>query len=345
MKIAILNLSNNITAMGTVSSGETIMIGEVLKSANHDVTIISKTDTENTISFENVKDINEYDKLIVVNGSINFFGGVENPIITNNYKLMAQYKDTIYYLFTDIKLPFKQLWPMIEKRGWGYSKEDVWVTSDIKVISQGRNLDVTRSLHKNSEVVHFPLEQYYLFLHNDISDEKEKTTDIIYGGSYRSGAREKKMVEYLFDIEPFEATMFGNIREKQFKKVPYTAPPRFDKKVKISEMRNKLGEGYATLIIGDPLYYDNFITLRVWEAMTSNAVMLIDEEFDSNHKIIDDERFYVSNKKDLISALDKIKNNELYRSELLNVQAQRVLNGFNKEAWLNNFMEVLDIEN
>lgn len=344
MKIALLNLSNNITNYKTVSSGETVSFKKVFEKAGHDVDIISKKNGEYAIAFEEVEDINEYDKLVMVNGAINFFGGKENPIITKNYQLLNDWKDEIYYLFTDIRLPFKQLWPAIEKRGWGYEKDDVWVDNDIVVISQGEDLELTKKAHKNEdyEYVYFPLEQYYLYLNDDYSEPTEKKHDLVYGGSYRSGAREDKMVEYLFDITKYDVNFFGNIREKQFKNAEYFSAPTFDKKVKMHEVRDKISEGVATLIIGDKKYEDNFITLRVWETMTSDAIMLIDKDFDSDMNIMNDEFYYVENKQDILDRLELLEN-EQFRKDRLEQQHKRVESLFEEQSWFNGLKEVLSI--
>lgn len=344
MKLALLNLSNNITNYRTVSSGETISFGKVFEDMGYDVDIISKKAGEYTIAFEDVEDINSYDKLVMVNGAINFFGGKENPIITKNYRLLAKWEKEIYYLFTDIRLPFKQLWPAIEKRGWGYKKDDVWVDNDIIIISQGSDLDKTKKAHKDEdyEYVYFPIEQYYLYLMGDeYATPTEKKHDLVYGGSYRSGAREDKMIEYLFDITDYDVNFFGNIREKQFKNATYFSAPTFDKKVKMDEVRDKISEGVATLIIGDKKYEDNFITLRVWETMTSDAIMLIDKDFDSEQKIMQDDFYYVENKQDIIDRL-KLLHDDEFRKKKLEQQHLRVDTHFDEETWLNKFKEVLN---
>ena len=49
MKIALLNLANNITDFSTVSSGETINIKIMLEKMNHNVDIISKKKGQFTI--------------------------------------------------------------------------------------------------------------------------------------------------------------------------------------------------------------------------------------------------------------------------------------------------------
>ena len=332
MKIALLNLSNNITNFSTVSSGETLYIKKMLKLLEHNVDVISKTNTENTIAFEDVDDINIYDKLLVINGAINFFGGKENPIIINNYKLMAQYNKPIYYLLTDLRLPFKQLWKDIERRNWGYKKEDVWVDSKINVISQSHNLDMVRKLMPDvHQIFYYPLERYILLFpkQDESSSLLFKNVDLIYGGSFRSGNRKDKMLEYFFDTD-YSTEMFGNIKEKQFK-VEDKKPPHFSGKVKMDEVINKNSEGYASLILGDKNYNNNMLTLRVWEVLLSDSVILIDEDFDPEHLIMKNDWYYVNNKQDVSQRLKDIKQN---KEKYLQYQKERINDLFDEEEYL-----------
>jgi hypothetical protein len=195
MKVAMLNLSNNVTDFGTVSSSETIQIAMVLQKAGFDTDVISKTKGDWTISFEDVKDINTYDFLLVVNGSINFFGGQPNPIILNNFKLMAKFNKRIYYLLTDLGMPFRQL-EDDRLKDWGTSNEEVKITSPIIIVSQSQNIELIKHMHRNEplvdKVLYFPLERYFLFNELFIKGDKggliqTKTCDLIYGGSFRAG--------------------------------------------------------------------------------------------------------------------------------------------------------------
>ena len=342
MKIALLNLANNVTNFKTTPSGETIYFKKVLELIGFDVDIISRTKTEHTIPFSDFhkRDINEYDKLLIVNGAINFFGGQPNEVILRNYQLMAEYKKEMYYLLTDLRLPFKQLWPAIEKRGWGFLKKDVWVnTNRLKVISQTFNLDVVKKLMPNLKAVYFPLERYKLLFNNkkkSLFQTSFKNVDVIYGGSFRAGKREKKMIEYLFDT-PYSVEFYGTAKESQFK-LPFEKAPNFTKKVKFDEVVEKNSTAYASIVIGDKLYNNNHITLRVWEIMMSDSVILIDNEFDPDHKIMLKDWFYVNNKKDVERKLIEIKDNFDY---ILHFQHKRLLELFDKKQFLIDFKEVL----
>lgn len=337
MKIAILNLANNVKSFSTTPSGETIYLKRVFEKLGHSATIISNNETDNTISFESVGDINDYDKLIVVNGAINFFGGTKNPTILNNFKLMAHFKKPILYFLTDARLPFRQLWPKIQSREWGITEEDSFVSSPIIIVSQTRNLDVIEEIHKDipsvSKIVHFPIEQYKLIVDADRDySNVTKTCDLIYGGSYRAGSRENKMIEYLFDTS-LDVVFFGTAREKQFKS-QYSIPPIFSQKVSMDKFSEKTSEGIASIIIGDKIYNGNHITLRVWETMMSDAVCFIDLEFDPNQEILGTPFYYVSSKQELVDKIKLIKEEETFRKDLVKYQRQRVNELFDKDKYL-----------
>lgn len=340
MRIALLNLSNNITNFKTVSSGETIYIKKVLEILEHKVDIISKTSGEYTKAFEEVENINWYDKLLVINGAINFFGGKENPIIINNYKLMAKFKKGIDYLLTDLRLPFKQLWPAIEKRDWGYTKEDVWVYSDVRIISQSHNINMIKEMMPDLPVVYFPLERYILLFPNEYTPPLIKETDVIYGGSFRSGNRLKKMMKYFFDTR-YEVELFGNIKESQFNHMQYQNAPKFTGKVPMSDIIEKNSTAYATLIIGDNNYDGNMLTLRVWEALLSDAVILIDDDFDPEHKIMGEDWFYVKNKVDVAIKVEYLKMRDKTRQNIINYQHKRIKEIFDEREYLERLDEII----
>lgn len=355
MKIALINMGNNVTDYKTTPSAETLYLANSLRGLGCEVDVISNKDTENTISYENANDPNIYNRLVVINGSVNFFGGAENYGVLNAQKFMSAYKNKIYYLLTDIRLGFTQSWPAIQGKPWkdNYSEDTLMINSPIRIISQGTNLSIAEEAHKkvkvpNLEYVHFPLERYKIYQDDfKIAKPTEKKFDLVYGGSFRSGQREQKMVEFLFDTG-LNVEFFGTAKESQFKnkkKYPWEVAPVFGKKVANADMINKMSEGVATLIIGDKSYNDNFVTLRVWEAMASDAIMLIDEEFDTGHKIIDDERFYVKNKQDLIDRINLIKSDRDLRNALLSIQRNELYRQINRKAkWQNDLKEVLEID-
>lgn len=345
MRIVLLNLSNNITDYSTTPSAETIMIKRLFEEKfNVDCDIISNNDGQYTKSFDSIKDINHYDKLLVINGAVNFFGGSENKTIINNYKLMSQYKSTIYYLLTDLRLPFKPLWPSIKNKDWAnkYNENDFNIQSKIVILSQGNDLNITKNIHKNIDnidIKYCPIDQYRLHVDFNIQSSPTKLYDVIYGGSFRGGKREDKLVEFLFDI-PYNVQTFGTMKLQQFKndKYKWTNHPTFIGKQPMNQVQQINSQALCSIIIGDKNYNNNMITIRVWETMMSDCICFIDKEFDKDQNILQLDDFYINNKQDFINKINKIKNNNDYRLQLLHYQHQKLMDYVNN---FNNFKNII----
>lgn len=351
MKILLLNIANNVTDFKTVASGETIYIKEVLKQAENEVIIASNKNGEHTTSFDDLEQITNFDKVIVIPGALNFFGGVESPTIINNYKLLAQWEKEIFVLQTDARLPFKQLWPSIEKRGWGYKEEDVWVNSPIKVICQSRNIEEVKSQYnKNKNYIdfneidfeHFPIERYaamnaYSFLINKElkNNVVPYENDFTYYGSFRGGNRAEKMVKYLtgYIAEKFKVHVFGTLKEKQLAKLTDGKLPTFGKKVPMNKTVEEISKSKATIILGEKFYNDAMFTVRVWETMASNSCVLIDEDFDPKHLLFPNESWrYIENDYYLVKVLTDLTKNDDLLNHAVKTQQKRFLelNDFGK---------------
>lgn len=357
MKIALINMGNNIQGFKTTPASETIYLADCLRDAGLDVDLISMKDTQYSVKYDG-KDPNDYDRLVVVNAALNFFGGEENKMNNAAYRFMNKYKGKIYYLFTDIRLPFEQAWRRMQKKKWSskYDESEFIVTSPIRVVSQGKDLEQAKKVHSERLVgkdmkidyVHFPLDRHKMY-HDvfKVHDGGIKFRDLIYGGTFRSGNREAKMVEYLFDTG-LDVEFFGSVKADQFKNEdhPWKEPPAFPGKVDSREMVQRNSTAYATIVIGDKTYDNNQITPRVWEALASSAVSFFDKSFDPDMKIMEgNEFFYVENRKELVDKINLIKADDTYRQELLDYQ-HKILKKYldEKPQWQKDFKAVLDIE-
>ena len=107
MKIGITRLSGNITDKDSTIIGnyETLKIAELLKRFT-EVDILTCKECQGCISIDENYDINQYDRLLIVNDSANMFGGLEITTMTTVYKLLAKYNKPITYVLTDLNLPF-----------------------------------------------------------------------------------------------------------------------------------------------------------------------------------------------------------------------------------------------
>lgn len=327
MKIAITRLGGNITNKNRklIGNFETLMIAELLKKFDS-VDVLSCNDCEGCIKVDENFDINQYDRLLVVNDSANMFGGAEIKTMTIIYKLLAKYNNKIKFILTDLSLPFVNYWELIKNKPWNnYREEDFKLKFPIDIISQGKDLEIARKIHKNIDIdniVYVPLNEWGAFLLQPVY-ESERPIDLIYGGNFRSGRREKKFIDYFFNKD-ISVEMYGNIRESQFK-LPYTKAPTFAKKVPADEVVKYNSRALATLILGDSNYNNNIVTLRFIEALMSNCICFIDNDFDKVHSLLPDE-FYVNNGLELEAKVKKLKTDSTYYNFLINQQRQVLQN-------------------
>lgn len=354
MKILLMNIANNVTNFKTTPSGETIYLKKTLEMMGHDATIVSNKNGEFTTSFEDIEEINQFDRVLVIPAALNFFGGVESPTIINNYKMLAKWKGNPILVFqTDARLPFRQLWPAIQNRGWGYEKEDVWINSKIRIVAQSRNEDEVLDQYKSDEFSgiyagHFPIDQYIAIAEMKKATKKvAKECDLIYGGSFRAGNRKEKMIEYLCgDVAHFfETKTFGTIKQSQLAKFTDQKLPEQDKKIPMTEVIDKISTANATIIIGEKFYNDAMYTLRVWECLLSDAVVLIDEVFDPEHRLMPNYDFvYVNNREDVINALKIIQNPDKAQqiNKLKSYQKDRVKFFVDEEKYKNDLQQILN---
>jgi len=337
-RLAILNLSNNVTDYKTVASTETLYIARIFRMIGYDVDVISNKTTKNTVSFEEAFEPNEYFRVLVLNGAINFFGGSENPTIIKNYQFMSKFKQPILYLLTDLRLAYKPLWPSIQKRGWGYTEEEVTV-GEVIIVSQAHNLNIVKGLHHGMKVIYAPLERYKVLFSKPYENNTKKVVDLIYGGSFRAGNREHEMIKYLFDTN-YSVEFYGNAKLKQFKKYMGTKPPEFTGKIRAEDVIPYNDKAYASLVIGDKNYNGNMITLRVWEILLGNSIILIDDDFDPDHAIMKDDWFYVNTKYDIEIKIASLKRADNF-DVIMDFQKRRLADLFDKEKFLINMEDIL----
>ena len=357
MKILLLNLVNNITGFKTGVQGETIYTKLMLEKSGCETVLVSNKDTEHTISFETFNekypDPNYFDKIVFHPGSYNFFGGVENQTLTSNFKILAKYSKPLYVLQADAKLVFSQLWNSIKNRGWGYKEEDVWLNNPIRIISQSRKIDEVKEIYRKQTdlniewIKHYPIDQYMAIALKEkdfTTNIEDKEFDLVYGGSFRGGSRKEKMVKYFTgDInENYKVELFGTIKEKQLEKFTENKLPSIGKKITVGEVPIKQSKSFSTIILGEKYYSDAMFTPRVWESMLSDAVVLIDEEFDPKHILMPNiQEVYVNSQEEVKQLLNKIKTDEEYRLNILKEQKQSVNSLVNTNEYLEGFKKII----
>jgi hypothetical protein len=231
MKILVLKIGARIVKSGSSGGSiEAISIIEMIKNQNQ-VTcytkILPKDEKVQGVEFlqieENYQNL-DYDVLLIINGNVNFFGGAENKLDLLNYTIINNFKGKIFYVLCDPNLTLKQIWKSVEKKEWGhkYKKEDLFISrKDINYISQPYHIQEVWDLIKKTEieikdVVHYPLYKFTL-MNKRLEYNNQKTMDILYGGTFRSGRREAKMIKFLFDYpSSVNINLIGNIKVENF---------------------------------------------------------------------------------------------------------------------------------
>ena len=367
MKVAVIKLGSriSISSIGTSGgTGETLSIIKILTTAGIKVDaytkVLDKDLSPKDFSIYNIEDnyknINDrsYDALIVLNGNVNYFGGVDDPAQTLNYYIINHFNGKVFYIMCDCNLLLKQIWPSIEKKKWAsnYNKEDILITrDDIIYISQARFVhkvkDKAKKLVPIKDVIYFPFEKFPMLTMKDYPFNEDTSYDLLYGGTFRGGRREDDMIKYYFGYDPkFKVEMFGKISIDDFnqKKIKTLNPPDFGKSVEYDKFGFKMSEAKATVIIGDPIYKSwGDLAQRIYESIIIGNVVLIDSAYDFQKKVFIDEELrdfcYVSSIKDVEDRLEKIQDNK-FRKHIVDLQRESTRIDLNK--YCNDLKEILE---
>lgn len=328
---------------------------EMLKGKT-DLTIISvEEDLENNIrTYEWFKQhYKEFDKMIVINGAVNYFGGAKNNSLPEEvYLSMNLFEKDVIYLLYDPYLPLQNIVKTALSKPFNcqYSSLDLVVQNKIHYVTQIKNISKCNFLGQKS-ITYFPLEKYPLFMDNskfEPANFKNCWCDLIYGGTIRSSRREKKLIEYYFDLpDNLKSLLFGNIKLSQFKTYNGTNFPIFEKGVDRLKLKEKLRISLSTVCIGDKKYSQlDDIAQRFYESILAGHIVFIDEEYDLTKRCFTDKYLkdflYVKNKQELIEKLNIIKSNETMFYNIVKKQKEDIIDSFDKEKYQNSFIHLIE---
>lgn len=363
MKVAVLKLGARLVfgdKIGTSGgTGEAVSLIDMLVKGGVAVDCYTKVlASDPKPSHVNVYDIKQlptkgYDALVVVNGSVNFFGGAEDVEQILNYKIINQFDGPVVYLYCDPNLPLKQIWSSIEKKSWAsnWKREEIEVTRDIHVISQSYNLEKNKSIfesngYKVASIKQYPFQKFPMMRDKAIEPMFGRNVDLSYGGTFRSGRREKKLIDFYWGYpDSLKVEVFGKIKEDDFnpKKVEGLRPPRFTGSVDYSKMIEKMSDAKYHIAIGDNMYPDfEMISQRVYEAIMAGCIVLIDNEFDKKKRIFGHNgalsKFsYVSDRTQVIDRIQSLNDDALNNMRALQFDAV----GFNEKEYCDEFVKLI----
>lgn len=301
--------------------------------------------------------INDYDTLVVVNGSANFFGGAEDTAILLTYKAIRDFKNKVFYFLTDPALMLKQL--NIASKPWADKYKDenyFFVQRKINYICQANNLDHVKLLTERDSYVntdkiyHFPFEKFTYVYNQPLRFNPNPPKDVIYGGTFRSGAREKSLINYYFGYKDVRVELFGKLRLEDFneKKVGSLSKPEFAGFVPYDRfIRYMNEEAMSTVLIGDEVYIDcEDIAQRVYESILASVVCFVDIRYDQNKKIFKNETLrdfnYVGSRDDVEKKINYLKNNSQFRENIVKLQYEDTKIDIND--YCNSLYEILNEE-
>lgn len=295
------------------------------------------------------------DALVVLNGSVNFFGGAEDREQLLNYVIINEFAGPVFYIYCDPELTLKQVWPSVEKKPWAsnWTRQSLEITrKDIIYLSQPHDIEkVLNSFNKNevvpSKAVHFPFEQFPC-LNEKLSFNERPVVDLSYGGTMRGGKREKKMVKFYFG-HPSDITveMFGKIKEDDFNLAKFGSPrsPEFTGPVKYDEMLSKMNSSMSHCVIGDPWYEQiNDMAQRAYESIWSSVVTFIDSDLDSLRRVYGNDTvladfLYVSDRVELSEKIALLKVDTSLRRQIIEDQFKAI--GFDAKRYCESFVNLI----
>ena len=350
MKIAITKIGANITFSannGSAANADILYALRTMKGHKHEFTVCTKK-TNNTIlpksiglrDIRSCQSFNDFDIVLVFNGSINFFGGVCDDSLLQLYRALNKTKIPIVFVQTDGALYFQKLWPLIEKREWAseLSESEFYVDQlNVYYLTQGRDTQKTKDFLREAknaiipyQVHHFPWEQTILS-GIDASKEglikpSERTYDLGFGGYIRNSHKQRRIERYYDEVD-LKTLLFGNLRGI---KLQHT---RVLPKVSFQSMVAYMSDCRASVVVGDYFYNDHFFTLRMYENLLAGCAVLIDRQLDTRgafyHGIHNGDLFYVDKPSDVRDFLYRDNLDELIistRHSLLEKRDPKELN-------------------
>ena len=379
MKIAVIKLGARITwdTDAAVGPGEAVSICKALSQGGADVhvftKILAKDTLDSSITWHNIlndQDTTGLDALVIVNGTVNFFGGAEDAAQILNYKIINHFKGRIIYVMCDPELPLIQLWDNVASKqvnpryGWTtiYSEGDINITrTDIQVLSQPFDLvKMRQKWNKNGVQIggmfHFPMERFPL-LNEWLDPATEPEVDLLYGGTTRGGRRVPNLYKWYWNLPSnFKVEIFGRIELNDFTKHPKiglnntlfkedAVAPVFSGMVKYCNVLPKMNTALAHLVTGDPSYEElDIIPQRTMECIAAGNIVFVDASMDKSRRIypagtLVHDFLYVKTQAELIERLGELKLDPNLRQTVINGQREAL--NFNADEFCRSLVNAI----
>lgn len=309
-----------------------------------------------------------FDYMLVINGSINAFGGAEDAMVPDLciYRMMHFFKGKIFFCQCDLAINFMyDVYEYISSKPWHtkYKREDYSLEGkDVIMITQAHDIDAHMKNilkpknypFKRSEVKNFSFEKYPAimpFAHVERNESPE--FDLGYGGTLRGGRRMKKIVKYYFNYPEgsMKVNLYGKLDDLKLidlAKKTYgndVAMPEFGTTCNFVDNGKVLNKSLATIVIGDDIFEKtSTVQQRAYQAMCANVVAFIDNDLDAKHEVFGhdkllDKFMYVNNKEDVMKRINGLKLKPELRDYIL--KKQREIIGFDVIHWANELASII----
>lgn len=373
------NVSNAKDTSG--GNGEAKAIIDIAKkSGQFDITILTKTTSKDYFpseyEFVDIVDLlkngkieqfmseRQFDVFLLINGTINCFGGAEQSIESDLaiYKMLHLFDKKIVFCSCDICIPFStNIWKTIASKPWSskYSPNEFDLSDKtFYMLTQARDLDALYSIldkksgnaFKRENIKNFAFEKFPC--ENEIQHVEmnySPSYDLLYGGTLRAGRRIKKIVNWYYNHPTLNIELFGNMDQDKIDAVAKKQygdgyfKPNFNDPVNYLDNSRKMNKALATIVIGDDMYEDtSTVQQRAYESMCANVVTFIDEKLDRLHNVYGSnpelaDFLYLQNPCQLEDRISKLKLDSDFRNSILAFQ-QSIIN-FNRQEWYNDFVD------
>jgi len=345
MKIAVIKLGGRIAnERHGITAFEAVSVRKMLsKGGLHHVDCFTKiSDKDKPIPELNVFEISKnydkisdnYDALVVLNGNINFYGGVETPDQIMNLHIINNFKGRVFYIFIDTLLPLKNVWESIKKKPWGskYQEKDMNITrNDIIYVTMCYDTEAVYEITKKTginpeKVVYFPFEKY-AFFGERLPVIGTKTLDLTYGANSFRNKREKKFIKYYFGLpEDINVSFYGKMTPEDFnpKLITGKRQPIFNGPVKFNENLIEMNKAICTINISDTFNEGRQLNPRVYETVLANVVSFMDIDYDPQKRAFKNERLqkflYVKNQQELVDRIRILKEKPNVMNQIIDIQ-------------------------
>lgn len=308
---------------------------------------------------------NPFDVILVINGSINCFGGVEEAMIPDLciYRMMRYCTGKVIYCQCDLAINMmNDVYEYISGKEWSskYKREDYDLSGKDNIYMMTQAYDIDAHMHniikpknypfKRDHVVHFSFEKYPCIMPYTLVEKNPNPKfDLGYGGTLRGGKRVKKLAKWYFNHKGLKVNLYGKVEDDKLVKEAIKQHgegcimPEFSGICNFMDNGKVLNNSLATIVIGDQVFEKTkTVQQRAYQAMRAHVITFIDEELDSTHRIYGDgslfsKFMYVKSHDDIEPRIKKLKETPELVDKILAFQ-DTIIN-FDQDEWIREFGE------